>query len=559
MSNARPHSHVQTLEEQLRAGRISRREFLRTATLLGLSAPAAYFAVARITGEQAIPETWANRSKGGTIRVGARVQDVSTPHSLSWGEASEAVRPVCEYLTRTGADNVTRPFLISNWTVTEDLRTWTLPIRRDVTWRKGGPLTADQVIWNLKHVLDPATGSSVLGLMKPYLMEEVETGEVDESGEKVTRVELWDANAIEKVDDFTVRLNLKTPQLAIPEHLFHYPLAILDPAENGQYGVGANGTGAFNLVEYEIGVKAVFEARDDFWGEGPHLDRIELIDLGDDPSAAVAALASKQVDGLYEISGPQISALEEQDHVRIYTATTAQTAVARGKVDQAPFDDPRVRKALRLAIDQRQVVNSGIQGRGTPGEHHHVAPIHPEYAELPFFQRDIPKAKQLLADAGYPDGLDLEIAVRDQPSWLKDSLQVMVQNWLDANIRVTINLMPSSAYWDVWTKVPFGYTDWGGRPLGVMVLGLAYRCGVPWNESGYCNPEFDRLLTKAEGTLDVAARREIMAELETIMQEDGPVVQAFWLNVSTAYDKKVEGFALTQNKHIFWEQLAIRA
>jgi peptide/nickel transport system substrate-binding protein len=106
--------------------------------------------------------------------------------------------------------------------------------------------------------------------------------------------------------------------------------------------------------------------------------------------------------------------------------------------------------------------------------------------------------------------------------------------------------------------VPFGFTEWTHRPLGFMVLALAYRTGVPWNESGYSNKEFDDLLSKAEGTVDVKARSEILGKLETIMQEDGPIVQPLWRSVYAAYDKRVQGFKVHPTLYIFGEELAIQ-
>jgi ABC-type transport system substrate-binding protein len=82
-------------------------------------------------------------------------------------------------------------------------------------------------------------------------------------------------------------------------------------------------------------------------------------------------------------------------------------------------------------------------------------------------------------------------------------------------------------YWDVWTKAPLSLTSWTHRPLAVMVLGLAYRTGVPWNESSYANPEFDAALTEAESTLDVEARRVKMEKVEKILQDDAVMVQPF--------------------------------
>jgi peptide/nickel transport system substrate-binding protein len=95
------------------------------------------------------------------------------------------------------------------------------------------------------------------------------------------------------------------------------------------------------------------------------------------------------------------------------------------------------------------------KGLGTVGEHHHVSPIHPEYAKLPALQRDVAKAKKLLADAGYPNGIDAEIACKPDPSVELLAVQAMVEQWKDAGIRVKINVMPSTQFWEVWTKVPF--------------------------------------------------------------------------------------------------------
>ena len=133
----------------------------------------------------------------------------------------------------------------------------------------------------------------------------------------------------------------------------------------------------------------------------------------------------------------------------------------------------------------------------------------------------------------------------------------MVEQWKEAGIRVKINVMPSAQYWNVWTKVPFGFTTWAHRPLGIMVLGLAYRTGVPWNESNWSNAEFDKLLTEAEGTLDVEKRRDVMAKLEAIMQDDGPIVQPLWRSVFTFLDKKVKGYKIHPTHYIFGNQLGI--
>ena len=552
------HPYVDTLKQDLADGRIDRRDFLRHATLLGLTASTAYAFVGKVTGHGAAGPARAAMPKGGTLTLGGRVKEVKQPHTFSWGTwDSNITRQVTEYLTKTGDDNVTRPYLLERWEASDDLKTWSLHLRKDVKWHSGRSLVADDVVWNLQQVLDPTVGSSVLGLMKGYMLEEFDTGETDDDGNAKTSVRLWDANAIERVDDHTVRLNCKSPQVAVPEHLFHYPLPILDPEESGVFDVGSNGTGAFELVELAVGEKAVVRARSDYWGDGPYLDEIRFIDLGDDASAAIGALGSKQVHGLVLADPTQFATLSQFGHAKLYQVPTAETAVMRMKVTEPPFDDPRVRQAMRLAVDPAEIYQTALQGLGTEGEHHHVSQIHPEYAELPRIGRNVEEAKRLLAEAGHPDGFEAEIICPKDPPWALNMVQVAVEHWKEAGVTVAINVMPGAQYWDVWDKVPFGTTQWYHRPLGIMNLGLAYRTGVPWNESSYANPEFDRLLTEAEGILDPGERRKVAHRLETIMQEDGPLVQPLFRSNFTFMDERVQGFAMHPTTYIFGNELGL--
>ena len=216
-------------------------------------------------------------------------QRLDLPHTYAWVYDSNICRQVCGYLTRTGVDNITRPHLASKWEASEDLKTWTFTIS-DAKWHKGQPFTAEHAAWNIKHCLDPKVGSSVIGLMKGYMLKEVDTGQKDDKGNAVMTTELWDANAIEVKDAKTLVLNLNEAQVAVPEHFFHYPFLMLDPAENGMFGVGSNGTGSFDLTELEVGRKAILKRRSDAPG---YIDELHFIDLGDNPSAVAAALASQ--------------------------------------------------------------------------------------------------------------------------------------------------------------------------------------------------------------------------------------------------------------------------
>jgi peptide/nickel transport system substrate-binding protein len=537
------HSYLPTLVDQMETGRVDRREFLRISTLLGLSSAAAY----ALTG---LTEPKLARAQGdaSVVRISMRVQPLETPATYSWVQDSNVARQVLDYLTRTGVDNVTRPWLLEKWEASDDLKTWTLTLKKGIKWANDEELVADHAIWNLKRWLDPAVGSSVLGLMTGYMLNAEGTA-------------LHAENAIEKVDDHTIRLNCKEPQLAVPEHLFHYPALILHPSSEGNFGIGSIGTGAYSLVEYEVGSRVVLKRREGYWGQAPAIETVEFIDHGDDPAAAVAAISSGQVHGMYEASTVQYAALQKMEHLQLYQTGTAQTAVARMQPIHDAWKDAKVRKAMRMALDTEKLLQLAHLGLGLPGEHHHVSPIHPEYANIGVMKQDIEGAKALLAEAGLPDGFESEIFCKKDPDWEVIAVQAMVEMWKQIGANIKINVLPSAQYWDIWNKetAPFAFTTWTHRPLGVMVLGLAYRTGVPWNESFYSNPTFDALLTKAEGILDVDKRREVMAEIQQLMLDDGPACIPLWRAVFTYMDKKLKGFQMHPTSYMFCEEWSLES
>jgi peptide/nickel transport system substrate-binding protein len=546
------HVALPGLVDQLKEGKLDRREFLRTSTLLGLSATAAY-ALAGLPE----PIEQAHAATGGTVRFSMRVIKIENPPIYDYVYDSNICRQVCDYLTRTGADNVTRPWLLEKWEASDDLTTWTLTLKKGIKWSNGDELNSDHVIWNLTRWLDEKNGSSIIGLFKDFLVVDYDTGQKDDKGQPKMGTKLYSDKAIEKVDDYTIKLNGKKPQLAIPENLFHYPAAILHPADKGVFGIGAIGTGAFTLTEFELGKKAVLKRREGYWGKPAAIDELIFIDNGDDAAAAIAALASGQVDGLMEASTTQYAALQKIPGVVIHKVTTGQTAVARMQQDKDVFKDPRVRKAMRLAVNTPKVLQIAHLGLGAPAEHHHVAPVHPEYYKLPFMKQNIAEAKKLLAEAGHPDGFEVTIFCKKDPDWEAIAVQAMVNMWKEIGVTVKMNVLPSAQYWDHWTIEAFAFTNWTHRPLGTMVLGLAYRTGVPWNESHFSNAKFDALLDKADATLDVEKRKLIMKDIEELMQEEGPIVQPLWRAVFTGVNKKVKGFKMHPTSYLFAEEWSV--
>ena len=547
------HAALPGLVSEFEKGQLGRREFLRISTLLGLGAPTAY---ALVGMAEPVREAQA-ATMGGTVRISMRVIKIANPPIYDYIYDSNICRQVCDYLTRTGADNVTRPWLLEKWQASDDLTTWTLTLKKGIKWSNGDELNSDHVIWNLTRLLDEKNGSSIIGLYKGFLVIDYDTGQKDDKGQPKMGTKLYSDKAIEKVDNYTIKLNGQKAQLAVPENLFHYPAAILHPADKGVFGVGAIGTGAFSLTEFELGKKAVMKRRDGYWGKPVAIDELIFIDNGDDPASAIAALASGQVDGMMEASTTQYGALQKIPNVVIHKVTTGQTAVARMQEDKEVFKDPKVRKAMRLAVNTPKVLQIAHLGLGSPAEHHHVAPVHPEYYKLPFMSQNIAEAKKLLAEAGHPDGFEAEIFCKKDPDWEAIAVQAMVNMWKEIGVKVKMNVLPSAQYWDHWTVEAFAFTNWTHRPLGTMVLDLAYRTGVPWNESHYSNPKLDALLNKADATLDVEKRKQVMKDIEELMQEEGPIVQPLWRAVFTGMNKKVKGFKMHPTSYLFAEEWSV--
>ncbi len=545
------HPYIPELKELLRQGRISRREFLRNATLLGMSFGAATIAAQCGGGGQPAPAPTATPKpaaptatpvptptpkpagpkRGGTLKMGTRVLGIDHPARYSWVEGDANItRFVMQYLTRTDRNNVTHPYLLEKWEASDDLKTWTLHLRKGVTWTTGEPFNADDVVFTMKEWLNPDVGSSILGLMS-YLQP----------------------NNIEKVDDHTVVLHLDSAQIGVPEHLYHYPAPILDHRTfEGDWLKNPVGTGPFTLEEWSVGERAVLKARKEgYWKMGadgkplPYLDEMIFIDLGEEQTAFVSALKGGQIDYFYPlVTGFQ--ALKDDPNVAIEGIATSQTRVLRMRVDMEPWTDVRVRNAVKLCQDKDKILKLAYFGEGITGPDCHVSPVHPEFCPMEPWPYDPQKAKALLAEAGYPDGLDVTITVGSGWTDIVSYAETLKQDAEPAGLRITINAIPNSAYWDVWTEADFAITPWTHRPLAVMVLPLAYVCDkegtpVPWNESRWCDDEFDELLTKAMGTLDVEERRKLMCKIQEIQQERGSIGIPYWRNSWLAYNPKFKG------------------
>ena len=545
------HPKVGEAKELMNAGAMDRREFVRIAALLGVAAPLAY-KMAGVTPAFAAVDNMPfaaddpKASMGGTLRVAMQVQKMVDPATYDWTQMSNQSRQIIEYLAMTGPDNITRPMLAERWEASDDLKTWTFHLRRGVMWHNGDEFNADDVVFNFTRWLDPALGSSNIGLFSA-MVEEIDTGEKDKDG-KPKMSKRMVPGAVEKLDDYTVRINLSKPVLSMPENLYNYPTAMVHRSFKPPFSDAPIGTGPFTLDTFAVGdrciLKRVSKTTDgkdfNYWGGKVYLDEIHYYNFASENQ--LTAFASGDTDAVYGIGVEQLELAKALDG-NLLSVATAQTLVCRMNVTKEPYADARVRKAVVMACDNAAIKGLVYAEGGAVGENHHVAPLHPEYFPLPPLKRDIAGAKKLLAEAGYADGIELTINVgnTDGP-WHQTAAEAMRDQMKDAGITLNINVMPQTKYWEVWTSAPFSATSWTHRALGTMVLSLAYRAGVPWNESGYANPDFEAALDEAEATLDVDKRRALMERVEKILQDDAVMVQSIWRPVYTIASKSVHGY-----------------
>ncbi|MEJ2725553.1 MAG: ABC transporter substrate-binding protein, partial [Deltaproteobacteria bacterium] len=290
-------------------------------------------------------------------------------------------------------------------------------------------------------------------------------------------------------------------------------------------------------------------------------------DMGTEMSPQIAALQAGEIDmiDLSDAPGTDVyQALKDDPNANVLPATTGTTRVLRMRVDIEPWTDNRVRSALRLCQHREKILALAYFGQGLQGQDFHVYPKHPEYCQKPIPEYDPGRAGRLLKEAGYSNGLDVDLAVGSDWADVVRYAEILKQDAAPAGFRINIQTMPTSQYWEKWTEVDLGITPWTHRPLGTMVLNLAYIADdegkpVPWNETRWVDPEFSRLLNQANGTLNVDERRRIFCKLEEIQMTRGSIGIPYWRNVWMVTRKRVKDVKSHPNGYMLFNAVWLKA
>jgi peptide/nickel transport system substrate-binding protein len=472
--------------------------------------------------------------RGGTLRYANTdtLKPLTDPALVDALGPSDAVRGVAEFLTYVDSGNLPHPYLLESLDTTSDLKTWTLKLREGPTFNTPTPrhIDADDVIFNLKRWLDAKLGSSMTGLLSPYL----------------------DVSGIERVDDRTVRLNLKAPTNTLPYDLYHYAGAIMPREFEGDFLKQPWGTGPFELVEYVPNEKFTLKARKGYWQKGadgqplPYLDGVISLDVKSQSAAYVAGLVSNQFDLALGMDVSAYRTLQQHPEIMLSKVRSAGTLLFRMHADEKPFSDERVRLALKLVQNRKQITDLALGDTAFLGTDDFVAPeVDPAWYPMDPPAQDIARAKQLLAEAGFANGFQTELRYPAAPEFIGTASQVYAGQAKQIGVDIKLVPMPADAYWAKWTDWTFGAPYWSHRPLATMTLGLAMRSGASWNESHWADKTFDKLLDEATATVSVEDRRKVYAKLQPYLREHGPMAEPLFIYALAAQTKRVQNFKPT--------------
>jgi peptide/nickel transport system substrate-binding protein len=463
----------------------------------------------------------ARESPGQILRISADAIVQTDPALISSDSEVLVANAVYDYLIDVDEKNQIQPRLAKSWEISADGLTYVFQLHRDVAFHDGSPLTARDVVWTFNRLRDPHSGYPTADLYKNIL-------------------------SVEATAEYEVTFTLQKTN-----PFFLYDLsdnhALILKAGTEEFGPRFNGTGPFKVLRYSPEDRIELAANPDYFIQGqPKLDGLEIIFFSQ-AAAEADALKTGQVDLITQISIPLYKGLAGEPGITTFSVATNAFALIRLRTDMPPGDDPRVMQAMKRAIDRQKIFALVQQGLGAMGRDTPVGPLYTDLytEEIPLAERDLDAARQLLAEAGYGEGLELTLRLPEAQNF-PDLAVVLKEQLAQVGIQVNVQVEPESVYYgeNGWMDAVFGITGWGSRPYPQFYLDVMLTCGAKWNESRFCDPQFDRWAEIAGTRLDETERAEAYYQVQRILVERGPIIIPFFFPQLGAMNERVQGFQL---------------
>ena len=462
---------------------------------------------------------------GGTLKAAWDAEWASLDPHLSSAYSSFAVLAnVVESLTEFDDNGQLVPMLAESWEQSDDGLTWTFTLREGVTFSNGRDFTAEDVKFSYDRILDPVLGS----------------GRVENVGGEGAQ---W-----EVIDTYTVSVTTETPVGILPVQLAGSAggaiIAHESVDDEGQVVIPI-GTGPFTIEDLQGTTALTLVKNPNYWQEGlPYLDAVDIQVLPED-APREAALLGGEVDWILSVSAPGFDALNDDPDIVVDEVGNLGYQYMGLNLEHPPLDDVRVRQALAYAIDRQQLCDAGDFGRCvvTQGPTGTTSAWHSDYSP---YDQDIEKAKQLLAEAGYPDGFDIEIMPTVTYQNTVRRAEVLQQQLAAIGVNVTIN----APEWSQWLELEGAgnydiYTcGWTGLTDGNDFYYLQHHTDEVFNFTGYSNPEFDRLVEEALTISDFDERYALYEQANKILVDEAPYIYFYTPVVTRAYRPFVNGFVV---------------
>lgn len=464
-------------------------------------------------------------AEGGTLRAAMGASGPSEPIDPVAGLSSQTLAFVLfDRLTWVDPKGRVVPELATRWEHNADNTEWTFHLRTDVTFSDGKPLTAADVVRTYRRLLNAKLGSQAYRLFSIAL----------------------DAEGVSAIDTHTVRFNCKAPFWDLPQAASDSHCSIVqESAPLDALVPKPVGTGPFALQEWAPGDHLFATKNPHYWRAGyPKLDAIRVFQVADVPQR-VAGLISGQFDLILDLNAVAVQQLKGNSKVRISSVPSGNCININMEVDKKPFDDNRVRQALKLAYDRSTLVKSVFLGEAQEGSDQPISPVVPDiWGHIPVPRYDPARAKQLLAEAGYPNGIDVTLTTSTIAAGAVDVAVAYQQYAAPAGIRVKVDQVPASGYYYNLDALKWNFfiEPWNMRPEEFLFFIEYAPRGNVIPPTRWLPPQFMEMLTAARAATNDRDRMGKFSALERFVANDGPSIVPVYVNVIDAHSTSVVGY-----------------